>query len=241
MIAAIMCLLENHLVYRPQTAADYWENPTDPAIEEVTFPLADGTPIHAWYLPQPGSREAMLLCHGNGGNISGRSSSLLRFREFLGCSVLIFDYPGYGKSGGKPTEASCYESGDAVLKWLADAKHVPYERVIVYGESLGGGVAVEMARRHDHRALVLMKTFTSLPAIGQQRYPWLPVKWLMRNQMDNLAKIGELQRPVFIASATNDMTVPFEMGKQLFDAAREPKVFFTLEGIGHNDRARTST
>jgi uncharacterized protein len=235
LVVVIMCLLENQLVFRGQTAAEYWENP-GPSIEEVTFPIADGVMIHAWHLPQPGSSETLLVCHGNGGNLSYRGPALLRFREHLNRSLLIFDYPGYGKSSGKPTESSCYESAEAALKWLAEVKHVPNKNVILYGESMGGGVAVEMAKRHDYRALVLMKTFTNLPSVAQRMYRWLPVKWLMRTQFDNLAKIGDLHRPVFISSADHDTLVPFEMGKQLYEAAREPKEFFPLIGEDHNDR-----
>jgi uncharacterized protein len=235
-VVIIMCLLENYLVFRGQTAAEHWETP-DPAIEEVSFPVADGTSINAWHLEQPGSRETLLLCHGNGGNLSYRSETLLRFREHLACSVLVFDYPGYGKSGGKPSESTCCDSAESALKWLADVKGVPNRAVILYGESLGGGVAVEMAKRHDCRALVLLKTFTNLPAVAQRMYRWLPVKWLMRTQFDNLSKIDGLRCPVFISSADRDELVPFEMGKQLYEAAREPKMFFPLIGDGHNDRA----
>jgi uncharacterized protein len=235
-VVILMLFLENRLVYRRETAADHWEEPPDPSIRDVTFPAASGLTIHGWYCDQPGSSEVLLFCHGNGGNVSYRGLSLLRFRDLLGCSTLIFDYPGYGKSDGKPSEAGCYDSAEAALRWLEDVKHAPSERVIVYGESLGGGVAVEMARRHAPRALVLMKTFTSLPAIGQRQYPFLPVKWLMYNRFDNLAKIGEVHRPVFIASATHDTLVPFEMGKELYAAANEPKAFFALEGDDHGDK-----
>ncbi len=234
-VVVIMCLLENYLVFRGETAAEYWASP-DPSIEEVSFPMADGSMINAWHLPYAGSTETMLVCQGNAGNISYRGPSLLRFREHLHCSMLIFDYPGYGKSGGKPSESSCYDAAAAALKWLADVKYVSNKNVILYGESLGGGVAVEMAKRHDCRALVLMKTFTNLPSVAQRMYRWLPVKWLMRTQFDSLSKIGEVHAPVFIASAERDTLVPFEMGKQLYEAARQPKAFFPLIGQDHNDQ-----
>lgn len=236
LVVIIMLFLENSLVYKLETAADHWENPPDPAIEEVTFTSADGTTIHGWYLPQPGSRDAMLLCHGNGGNLSYRGSSLLRFRQHLGCSVLIFDYPGYGKSGGKPSEEGCYQSGEAAIKWLGERKNIPAENVILYGESLGGGVATELAKRSPCKAVVLLKTFTSLPDIAQRLYRWLPVRLLMRNRFDSIAKIKEIHRPVFISSDCNDQLIPYEMGQRLFEAANQPKMFFSLCGEGHNDR-----
>ncbi len=234
-VLIVMLFLENWLVFRGETAAEHWESPPDPAIEDITFSSPDGVSINAWYLERPGAAETLVLCHGNGGNICGRGEALLRFRDMLGCSALIFDYPGYGKSGGKPSEKGCYDSAEAALNWLAKVKGVSSERVIIYGESLGGGVATEMANRHACRGLVLLKTFTSLPEVGQRQYPWLPVRWLMRNRFDSLAKITTIHCPVFVCSAANDTIVPFEFGKQLFAAANEPKRFMALND-DHNDR-----
>jgi fermentation-respiration switch protein FrsA (DUF1100 family) len=148
--------------------------------------------------------------------------------------VLLFDYPGYGKNTGKPTEESCYASGEAAYKWLTDQQKVPPNRVILCGESLGGGTAVELATRHEHRALVLVFTFTSLPAAAKYHFPFLPVHALMRTRFDNLAKIGRCPRPVFIVHGTDDRTVPFGHSEQLFAAANEPKQFLRLEGKGHD-------
>jgi len=235
-VIVMLVFLENRMVYPLESAADHWENPPDPAIEEVTFPSADGVTIHGWYLAQPGAAEVLVICHGNGGNLSYRGHTLLRFREVLGCSVLIFDYPGYGKSSGKPSEEGCYASAEAALRWLNEFKSYPSRQVILFGESLGGGIATEIAKRQPCRALVLFKTFTTLPAVGQRRYRWLPVRWLMRNKFDSLAKIRDIHVPTFIASATLDEIVPFEMGKELHAAALGPKEFMALEGEHHNDR-----
>jgi fermentation-respiration switch protein FrsA (DUF1100 family) len=236
LIVVIMCFLESKLVFRAVPASERWQEPPDPNIEEVAFPMAGGGTIHGWWLPKPDCSEALLLCHGNYGNVSDRGQSLVRLRQEVGCSALIFDYPGYGKSPGRPTEESCYESAEAALAWLSDTKGIPSERALLYGESLGGGVAVEMARRHPVRALMLVKTFTSLPAVAKRRYPWLPVNTLMRTRFDNLAKIGECHCPIFITSATGDALVPFALGEELFRAAPEPKCFFALEGQDHADR-----
>jgi uncharacterized protein len=235
-VVILMCMLENSLVYRPDTAADHWEDPPDPAIEEVIFPSSDGTLIHAWHLPCPGSSETLLLCHGNGGNISYRGGSLIRFRQHLGCATLVFDYPGYGKSAGSPNEERCYAAAEGALTWLSESKDTPSQRVILYGESLGGGVAVEMAIRHKHRALVLAKTFTDLPSVAQRLYRWLPVKLLMHNRFDNLRKMPEVKGPIFITSATHDELIPYAHGVKLFEAAHEPKQFFKLDGQDHGDR-----
>lgn len=231
-----MCLLESRLVFKAVPAAERWQDPPDPAIEDVHFTGADGTSVHGWYLAQPGSAEALLLCHGNYGNVSDRGQSLLRLRGVFGCSVLIFDYPGYGRSGGRPTEEGCYASAEAALAWLEAAKGIPAGHVLLYGESLGGGVAVEMAKRHPVRGLLLVKTFTSLPAVAKRMYPWLPVFTLMRTRFDNLAKIAACRCPVFVTSATSDTLVPLALGEELYRAAAEPKCFFALEGQEHGDR-----
>ena len=236
LILVAMWFLERRLVFKPVAAAERWQEPPDPAIVDVYFSTADGVPIHGWWLPKPGCSDALLLCHGNCGNVSDRGQSLLRLRSELACSVLIFDYPGYGKSGGRPSEDACYASAEAALEWLREKNGIPNERVLLYGESLGGGVAVELARRYPSRGLVLVKTFTCLPAVAKRLYPWLPVYMLMRTRFDNLAKIGLCNCPVFVTSATNDALVPFALGEELYRAAPEPKCFFRLEGLDHADR-----
>ncbi len=232
----LMVVFENSFVYPRSTAADHWEDPPDAAIEEVSFPAADGNTIHAWYRPQAESKDVFLICHGNAGNLSMRGQGMLAFHQVLKCNVLIFDYPGYGKSTGRPSEAGCYASADAAIKWLNEVKGIPPERVILFGDSLGGGIAIDAALRHPVRALILSKPFTSAPATAKRTFFWLPVNWLMRNRFDNLSKMSRLRCPLFIASASEDRICPLSMGKALFDAAPEPKEFMCLEGEGHDDK-----
>lgn len=234
-ICLVMWLLENRLVFYPTPASALWNEPPDAAIQDVSYTSAGGANLHAWYLPGRPTEPTLVLFPGNAGNLSGRGQSLVKIRERLGTSVLIFDYPGYGKSEGKPNEPRCYDAAEGAICWLADEKAVPTERMIFYGESLGGGVATEMARRHPCRALVLVKTFTLLPAVAKRHYPWLPCHWLMSNRFDNLAKLPDVRVPVFIASASADRVVPYEHGELLFLAANEPKQFFRDEGSDHND------
>jgi fermentation-respiration switch protein FrsA (DUF1100 family) len=160
---------------------------------------------------------------------------LLRFQQALGVATLIFDYPGYGKSGGRPSEAGLYASGAAAYRWLTERRGVAGDRVILYGGSLGGAAALELATRHPHRAVVLVAAFTSFPDMAQLRFPWLPVRWLVRNRLDNIGKIATLDTPVFIAHGTADSLVPFRHGERLFAAARGPKRFFPMEGYEHNN------
>jgi fermentation-respiration switch protein FrsA (DUF1100 family) len=149
-------------------------------------------------------------------------------------SVLIFDYPGYGKSEGKPSEPGCYAAADAAYQWLTQVQQVPPERIILYGESLGGGVAVDQASRKPHRALVLNRTFTSVPDVAEWQMPLVPSSWFMTNRFDNLAKMPQCTRPVFIAQAAHDHLIPPRHARQLADACRSPSELFVIEG-GHND------
>jgi fermentation-respiration switch protein FrsA (DUF1100 family) len=235
-ICAGMWFLENRMVYPRETAQDFWQESPSPEIQDASFPSRAGDQIHGWYLPCPDSSTAILFCHGNGGNVCYRGPSMLRLREELNCSVLMFDYPGYGKSTGKPSESGCYASGEAALRWLTEEKGFAHRSIILYGESLGGGTALELAKSDTFKLVLLVKTFTSLPAAAKNRFPWLPVFTLMRNRFDNLEKIPHCSTPLLITSATRDRVVPFEHGQELARAARSRTRFNPLEGQDHNDR-----
>ncbi len=234
-VILVLLALENSLVYHPTPAAVDWQPPPGPEVQDVNLTTADGTRIHGWWYPKEGSDGALLYFHGNAGNLSHRGAALAELRRELGASVLIIDYPGYGRSDGSPSEAGCYAAADVAYAWLTRTQKVPAEKVLLYGASLGGGVAVDLASRHEHRALILVKTFTSMPEVGQGLYPWLPVRWLMRNRYDSLAKIKRCKRPVFVAHGTADRLIPFAHGKRLYAAANEPKRFFEMPGVDHSE------
>lgn len=234
----VLLLLENWLLYYPVRATQDWQPPPNARVQDLFLETADGVRIHAWWCPTPDwqpEQGAMLYCHGNAGNLSHRAGTIARWQQHLEMAVLIFDYPGYGQSEGSPSEAGCYAAAEAAYDWLTQTQHVPPERILLYGGSLGGGVAVELAHRRPHRALVLVSAFTSIPDMAQQLYPWLPARWLVRNRFENLAKIGQCTQPAFIAHGSADGLVPYAQGERLFAAASEPKQFFCLEGCGHND------
>lgn len=234
----MLLFLENMLVYHPVSAERGWvAKPNGFTIDDVTLTTAGGTRIHAWWCPVEGADHAILYCHGNAGNLSHRGGSVVKLSKLLGASVLIIDYPGYGKSEGSPTEQGCYEAADAAYIWLNEEKQVPPKKILLYGASLGGGVVTDLATRKDHRALVLVKTFTSLPGVADDIYWWLPVpkRMLMRNQFDSMSKIASCRRPVFIAHGTADRLIPHHHGEKLAQAAREPKRFLSIAGADHND------
>jgi fermentation-respiration switch protein FrsA (DUF1100 family) len=238
-VLVVLLILENRFLFRPIVHTEEWHDP--PAglvVEDVELTSADGTRLHAWWSAPPGwepSRGAMLYCHGNAGNLSGRGETLLRWQQRLGYATLIFDYPGFGRSGGRPSEAGCYAAGDAAYEWLTGVKKVRPRDLVLYGGSLGGGIATDLAWRRPFRALVLVAAFTSFPDMAQKTVPWFPARWLVRNQFDNLRKIATVRGPVFIAHGTADALVPFTQGERLFAAAAGPKAFFPMPGHGHNN------
>jgi hypothetical protein len=240
-VVLVLLALENALVYHPVRAEQDWDPPPNARVQDVELSSAGGTLVHAWWCPTEGwdsSRGAVLYCHGNAGNLSHWGATVALWQKELGEAVLIFDYPGYGRSGGKPSEAGCYAAAGTAYDWLT-RKHIGPERILICGESLGSGVAVDLASRRSHRALVLISAFTSIPDVAQCIYPWLPARWLMRNRFNNLAKIGRCRAPLFMAHGTADMLVPFSQGRRLFEAASEPKHFFCMDGCDHDHRRDT--
>ena len=238
-IGVILLLLffETKLIFLPTCASEEWFEPLNQRVQDVELLSSDGSMIHAWWCPiqnwQP-SDGAVLFCHGNGGNLSLYLSHLTRLHEQLGQAVLIFDYPGYGRSTGQPSEPGCYAAADAAYNWLTQTQEIPPKRVLLYGLSLGGGVAVDLASRRPNRALILVSTFTSIPDMAQREYPWLPARLLVRNRFESLAKIASCHLPILIAHGTADELIPFTQAERLFDATPQPKQFFPMDGHDHN-------
>ena len=233
-ILVLLLALERWFIYYPVTAAEDWAEPPDPRIRDVELAAATGERIHAWWLPRPEATGAVLYAHGNAGNLSHRGKGILRWATELNCSVLIYDYPGYGRSSGQANEQTCYAAAEAAWEWLTREQKFAPARVTLLGASLGGAMSVELARQHECRAVVLIKPFTSIPDMAHLRFPWLPARYLVRHRYDNLAKLPQVHRPVFIAHGTADRVVPYAHGERLFAAANEPKEFLRLEGDDHN-------
>jgi len=238
-VLIVLLALENYFLFHPLPHTEDWLPP--PAglhVEDIELVSAAGNRLHGWWSKPDGWRPeqgAVLYFHGNAGNLSGRGDAVKAWRDHLGLAVLIVDYPGYGKSQGRPTEASCYAAGDAAYDWAIQSARVPAERLILFGGSLGGAIATDLATRRPYRALVLVSAFTSFPDMAQKTMPWLPARWLVRNKMDNQSKIATLTRPVFIAHGTADTLVPIRQAERLFAAAREPKYYFVMPGRGHDE------
>ncbi|MHC4135240.1 MAG: alpha/beta hydrolase [Planctomycetota bacterium] len=204
--------------------------PPPEGVEDVTFTASDGVTLRAWYWP--GSRDVTLvLFHGNAGHRGDRLEWMTPL-HVLGWGLLLVDYRGYGGSEGSPTEQGLYRDGEAAADYLRGRG---LAKLVYFGESLGCGVAVETAVRRPPAGLICQAGATSLVAVGKRAYPWLPVGLLMRDRFDSAARVAEARCPVLCIHGTDDTTIPIEMGRALFDAAREPKEWFPIDGGGHND------
>jgi fermentation-respiration switch protein FrsA (DUF1100 family) len=204
-----------------------------PPVQDVELLCADGVKVHARWYPHPDATGVFLYCHGNAGNLEQRGELMTHFGQSLKRSVLIFDYPGFGRSAGSPSEAGCYASAEAAYDWLTQSKGIAPERIVICGESLGGGVAVDLASKHKHQSLVLIRTFTSIPDVGKTFVPSAPA--IMANRFDSLKKIGLCQSPIFLAQADQDRIISFEQGERLREACKAPVTFHRLRGLDHND------
>jgi uncharacterized protein len=240
-IFLVLLALEDSFLYRPVPAWHDWSAP--PAgltVEDVFFTTPDGNRVHAWWAPPPGwtpADGAVLYAHGKGGNLSSRGEKLLHWQKALKTAVLIFDYPGYGKSEGHPSEAGCYAAGNAAYDWLLQ-KGVRQQDVILYGGSLGGAIATELAVERPGRALVVVSTFTSFADMAERKFPYFPGRWFVKTRMNTIDKIDKVRCPVFIAHGTADQLIPIAQGERLFAAAAEPKDFVPMEGVSHTETAR---
>jgi fermentation-respiration switch protein FrsA (DUF1100 family) len=234
-VLGLVYLFQSRLVYFP-TTGNYSVTPQayGLAFEAVQIATADGEQLAAWWIPaQDPARGTVLLLHGNAGDISHRIDYARMFFE-LGYHALLLDYRGFGTSTGTPSEEGTYRDAEAGWRWLIDKRGVKSSEIVIFGESLGGGVASWLATQHTPGALVLASTFTSMPDLGAEVYPWLPVRWLARIHYNNLANLERLRAPLLIAHSRDDDIIPFTHGERLYAAAREPKAFLTLSG-GHNE------
>ena len=200
--------------------------------EDVALTTADGVALHAWWVPAPAARRSVLFLHGNAGNISHRLDKLAVLAG-LDASVLLLDYRGYGRSEGTPDEAGTYRDADAAYAWLR-ARGIPPERIVVYGESLGGPIATDLASRQPLGGLVLESSPSSILGVAQYHYPLLPVSWFLSVRYDALERMPAVRAPVLIMHSPRDEIVPFAMAEELYAAAPEPKRLVRLDG-GHND------
>ncbi len=234
LVVLLAWAMENSLIYFPAKYPEGVWNPPGLEFEDAWFTASDGTRLHGWYVPSANPRAVILFAHGNAGNLSHRYE-LLQELSKLGISTMIFDYRGYGRSEGSPSEAGILDDARAARHWLAQRAGVREADIVLMGESLGGGVMVDLAARDGARGLILENTFTSLPEVAAYHYPWLPVRMLMQTQLNSAAKIHNYHGPLLQIHGDADTIIPFAIGQQLFAAANEPKELVVIAGGDHND------
>jgi fermentation-respiration switch protein FrsA (DUF1100 family) len=236
LVAAAVYVFQDRLLFLPNLPSrEVLATPATGGLsfEPVALRTSDGLSLDGWFVHAEKARGTVLFFHGNAGNISHRMESLRVFHA-LELDTLIFDYRGYGRSEGRPTEDGTYRDAEAAWSHLVNERGVSAERIVLFGRSLGAAVAAELATRHRAAGLILESTFTSVPDFGARVYPWLPVRWLSRLHYDTLARLPRVDVPVLVVHSPDDEIIPYAQGRRLFDAAREPKRFLEIRG-GHNE------
>ena len=222
----------SRFIYYPDPV--WFMTPADLGLEaeEVMLEPEAGVQLHAWFFPHTKPLGSLLFCHGNAGNISHRLGNV-QFLVQTGFQVLLFDYRGYGHSSGRPSELGLYRDATTAWQHLVERPDTGGAPRIIFGRSLGGAVAVDLATHADADGLIIESTFTSIRTLVRLIYhlplPELPVKY------DSLSKIGQIRMPLLALHGTRDELIPITDGRALFDAAPEPKTWYPIPMAGHND------
>ena len=229
-------LFQRQLLYFPDRTRPELAGLASIGVREVKLSTDDGLSLLSWYLPARAGRPVITYFHGNGGHIGYRSERLMRFaRE--GYGVLMAEYRGYGGNPGSPSETGFYSDGRAALAFLQH-EGVAANRIVLYGESLGSGVAVALAAEHQVAAVILEAPPTSVAEVAQCHYPFVPASRMVLDRFDLVARIGRVRAPILVLHGERDRVVPIRYGRALFDAAPEPKEGWFAPEAGHEDLAR---
>ena len=223
---------EHQQVYHPSRSLEADGSALGRRWEDVYFATSDGFKLNGWFFPgnagSSRSEWAMLICHGNAGNISHRLQLYSTLLE-TGVAVFAFDYRGYGRSQGRPSESGTYLDAQAAHAWL-HARGYAANRIIALGESLGGGIASELCLRETIGGLILISTFTSIGDLGAELYPWLPIRWINQIGYDTVSKLPKLTVPVLVMHGRHDELIRFHHAETNFAAANDPKMFCEIGG-----------
>ena len=237
-LAAVVTIrvIENHLIFFPPRYPEGFPPPQtyERDVEDVWLRTADGVKINCFYHPNDASKQVLLWFHGNAENI-GYDLGHLRALATIGTNILAVDYRGYGKSEGNPDEEGVYRDADAAYDYLINLRHFRAEDIIIYGNSLGGAVGVNLASRRPCGGLIVQSSFTSAVAMARRMFAISLIGYVARSKFDSLHKIREVRAPILVVHGTRDEVVPFAMGQELFATAPEPKSFYAIEDAGHNN------
>lgn len=233
-ICAYLYFFQNRLLFYPTREIAVTPDQSGMAYTDQYFELTNGDKIHGWFIPGDTAKPTVLFLHGNGGNIGYRIEHL-QFLHSLGVSTLIIDYRGYGRSTGAPTEQHLYEDAEIAYRWLIESRGIPADRIFLFGESIGGAVAVDLATRSACAGLIIESSFTSLREIARHAFPFAPTGLLLRSDFNSIDKLPKISCPILVSHSPQDDIIPYQFGQSLFEAAKPPKRFVQLSG-GHNDR-----
>lgn len=230
-----MSLLDQLFVYHPDPWQDRdWAKISGLPLEDVWFPAADGTKLFGWYVESAGTPAVLLWCHGNAGNIINRLDNL-RELYHLGLSVFLFDYRGYGRSQGRPSEDGLYQDALGAYAHVTGTRRIRSERLVLFGRSLGAAVAGEVASQRPAAGLILESSFPSVEALAKFHYFGLPAHWLLAARFNLADRLKHVSVPVLVIHGDQDEIVPIQLGRQVFEAAKDPKAFYLVPGADHNN------
>jgi pimeloyl-ACP methyl ester carboxylesterase len=236
-IYILICLLlfffQRFLIYFPDKTVFFNPNHINLKYEDVYYNTDDGVSINGWMIPADSSDTVIIFCHGNAGNISHRLESIQIFNR-LSLDVFIFDYRGFGKSDGSISEDGTYLDAAGAWDYLVTQKNYRPSQIIIFGRSLGSGIASWLAREKNPVGLILESSFTSLPDLGAKIYPFFPVRLLARFNYPTLENLNHIACPILFIHSKEDEIIPYSLGLENFTSARDPKEFLEIKG-SHND------
>ncbi len=227
-----MYLQQPLMTFFPDATIDQTPKEWGLRYEDVLLDTEDGVRLHGWHIPHHGSKQTLLFFHGNAGNISHRGDTIEIFHR-LGLNVFIFDYRGYGKSHGKPDEKGVYKDARAAWHYLVNEREGRPKDIILFGRSLGGAVATELAADVQPGGLILESTFSSARDVANAVFPVLSRLIFLRYDFDAAKHIKRVRSPVLVLHSPDDEVIPFHLGEKVFQGANEPKSFVKMRG-GHN-------
>lgn len=222
--------IEKRTIFYPTKEIELLPKEAGLDFEEIFFKTQDNLELNGWFLPHKDATLTVLFCHGNAGNISHRLEKL-KFFHGLRINIFIFDYRGYGKSKGRPSERGLYLDAEAAYNYLLSRKISP-EQIIGFGESLGAAAAIDLTCKHKIKGLIVEGAVSCAKDMVKFIYPFLP-PWIISTRLDSVSKIKSIDIPKLIIHSINDEIVPYRLGRKLYDSASLPKEFLEIRG-GHN-------
>ena len=230
-LLGMMYVFQRKFIYFPLKTQPFLGNLSG-IYTEVQTQTEDHLVLTHWYAKR--GRPYIVILHGNAGNIEGRA---YRFKFLVdeGYSVLLVSYRGYGDNLGQPTEQNLISDSAMALKWLLKQEKISSKEVLLFGESLGSGVALALAAQYSVKGLIFDGAFSSIAELGQSAYPFLPIRWMLKDTWDSMTRIRKVKVPILFIHSKEDAVVPFRFSQRLFQAANEPKKHIWLEHSGHND------